>query len=394
MIKLRPGQTSPSQILPRDTKTAKGGEKTAPTPQKQSAPVTARTARAQDGFQAARAAPVALTATAAPTPYREVLPQHATQAAVPGQPLGDAALDRVLAHVEGTINRRLSDTERAAWKNEARELSKQGGTEDDLWGATFSKFHFAQQNTAAGQHVRPSAVGTGAQDGQPLNEAALDRVLAHVETTLNRHLSPTERAAWKNEARELSKKGGTESDVWGEVFSKFHFAQQATTAGQHVMPSAASKVAQDGQPLNDAALDRVLAHVETTLNRHLSPTERAAWKNEARELSKKGGTESDVWGEVFSRFHFAQQATTPGQHVLPSAASKVAQDGQPLNDAALDRVLEHVERTVGRRLTPNERAAWKNEARELSKKGGSESDVWGEVFSKFYKADKNVNGTR
>ena len=36
----------------------------------------------------------------------------------------------------------------------------------------------------------------------------------------------------------------------------------------------------------------------------------------------------------------------------------------------------------------------KNEARELSKKGGTESDVWGEVFSKFYKADKNVNGTR
>ena len=82
--------------------------------------MTARTARAQDGFQAARAAPVALTATAAlttaaaSTTYHEVLPQHATQAATPGQALGDAALDRVLAHVESTLNRRLSDTGRAA----------------------------------------------------------------------------------------------------------------------------------------------------------------------------------------------------------------------------------------------------------------------------------------
>lgn len=225
----RTGQKTPSIPTQRTTTTATGGTQTAQQTQKKQPAAGGRTAAFTDGFQAARAAPVALATPQVQT-FREVLPEHAgkTTQTTDGVPLGQAALDRVIAHMEQTSGLQLNQTERTEWRNAAREFSKKGGSENDVWGEMFSRLNQARKNTPGGQSVLPSAAGKmeTTTDGQPMNDAELDRVIAHVEQTFGRSLSDRERTAWRNEAREFSKKGGTENDVWGEIFSRLNQANK------------------------------------------------------------------------------------------------------------------------------------------------------------------------
>ncbi|WP_224241418.1 hypothetical protein [Hyalangium gracile] len=343
----------------------------------------------QDGFETTRAAPMALAETQA-RPFKEVLPGQAAETPAEGATLSEAALDRVLNHLESSIGRKLTPNERNVWKNEARELSKKGGSEDIVWGQAFTKFHSAQQNTGRGVDVLPGAAAETPAEGASLSEAALDRVLNHLESSVGRKLTPREREVWKNEARELSKKGGSEDLIWGQAFTKFHSAQQNTGRGVDVLPGAAAETPAEGATLSEAALDRVLNHLESSVGRKLTPREREVWKNEARELSKKGGSEDLIWGQAFTKFHSAQQNTGRGVDVLPGAVAETPAEGATLSEAALDRVLNHLESSVGRKLTPREREVWKNEARELSKKGGSEDLIWGQAFTKFHSAQQNT----
>ncbi|MFY0525089.1 hypothetical protein ACN28I_18745 [Archangium gephyra] len=385
----RTGQNTPNIPTQRTTTAATGGTQTPPTSKQQPAAATTRTAAFTDGFQAARAAPVALAAPQAQT-FREVLPQHASQTTTAGVPLGKAALDRVVAHLEQSSGRKFNDVERAAWFHEAWETSKKGGSEDDTWGAVFTRLNSAGKNTPRDQNVLPSAASETPKEGETLSSKALDRVMEHVQQTAGRQFNSTEYAAWRNEAATISKKGGSEDDVWGEVFTKLHSAGKNTPRDQNVLPSAASETPKEGETLSAKALDRVMEHVQQTAGRQFNSTEYAAWRNEAATISKKGGSEDDVWGEVFTKVNSAGKNTPRDQNVLPSAASETPKEGETLSSKALDRVMEHVQQTAGRQFNSTEYAAWRNEAATISKKGGSEDDVWGEVFTKLNSAGKNT----
>ncbi len=141
MTTIRTGQSTIPTLTQRDTTATTGVAQPAPTPTAAGAARTATTLQ-QDGFQAARTAPVALAATQART-FNEVLPQHAAQETQAGTAMGDAALNRVLDHVEQTFGRRLNTTERNEWMAVAREESKKGGDEDAVWGRVFSKLNTA-----------------------------------------------------------------------------------------------------------------------------------------------------------------------------------------------------------------------------------------------------------
>ncbi len=141
---IRTGQSLVPTLTQRDTTATTGVAQPAQTT---TAAGAARVAtRAQDGFQAA---PVARAAAQATT-FREVLPHHAAMETKAGEAMGDAGLERVLNHLEQTFGRRFTPEERAAWKNEARELSKQGGDENAVWGKLFTKFNSAFKNVNNG----------------------------------------------------------------------------------------------------------------------------------------------------------------------------------------------------------------------------------------------------
>ena len=296
---IRTGQPLIPTLTQRDTTATTGVAQPTQTTTAAGAARVATTV--QDGFEAA---PVALAAAQA-KPFREVLPHHASMETKAGEPMGDAGLERVLNHLEQTFGRRFTPEERAAWKNEAREMSKQGGDENAVWGRAFTKLNSAGKNTPAGQNVLPTAAAQETKAGEPMGDAGLERVLNHVEQTFGRKLNQTERAAWKEEALKLSKEGGDENAVWGKLFTKLNSANKNTPAGQNVLPTAAAQETKAGEAMGDAGLERVLNHLEQTIGRQLTPNERSAWKNEAREMSKQGGDENAVWGKLFTKFNSA-----------------------------------------------------------------------------------------
>jgi general stress protein YciG len=225
-----------------------------------------------------------------------------------------------------------------------------------------------------------------------MSSAGIDRVMQHLEQTYGRPLTAQESAAWRKEAEEISKQGGDENAVWGQLFTKLNTAHKNTPRGQPVLPSAVGAPPVAGQPMGSAGIDRVMQHLEQTYGRPLTAQESAAWRKEAEEISKKGGDENAVWGELFTKLNTAHKSTPRGQPVLPTAVGAPPVAGEPLPPAALDRVMDHLQQTYGRQFTPAEYLAWRREAVEISKKGGDENAVWGELFTKLNTAHKNVNG--
>ncbi|MBN9682596.1 hypothetical protein JYJ93_09180 [Corallococcus sp. NCSPR001] len=265
----------------------------------------------------------------------------------------DAVIDQAYKYVYFDDARPTSESEKAAFRELARELSDKGlGGKDLLYGLSEK---IRQVKDWGGKPGEPAVIRSAIEKG-------FDRVFEG-----SRKPNAAEYAEFTKMAEDMAKSGSSSKDIMFAVAEKMR-ARQSTGGA----PVNSPKVIDD-------VIDQAYKYVYNNESRPTTEAEKAEYRAMAKELAEKGAAPKDI---MFAVAEKVRQIKDYGGKPEDPKAIKAA------IDKAFARVFEKENRTA----TPAEYAEYSKLAQEMAK-GGSASQAIMYAISEKLRSEKDFGKT-